>query len=188
MDTPRMRKIGKGVNFRRNNISFHTRHEKLVWSIILTGTHQRRVITSFVCTSCGPVEDLIPRGVCGMCDAISALSSFIIWRQRWLSWVFVVGTIKRGNSCYHNDLISCEFHVCAAVPLPFPPCSSLLFTLNHCYPLLTTKGEEKGDILCSRTSSLLSQCIDQTFSFAILIHFFYLIQKIPKDSGHRERT
>ena len=126
-----MRKMGKGLDFRRNNVSFHTGHEKWVWSIILNGTCQRRVITSFVHTSRCPLQDLIPRGICEMWDTFSTLFWFIVWRQRWLRWVFMVGNIRRGNSCYHDDLISCEFRVCAAVPLPFPPCSSLLFPLNQ---------------------------------------------------------
>ena len=120
---------------------------------------------------------MLLRGICGTCDAFSAPSWFMIWRERWPSWVFVVGTVRRGNSCYHDDLIGCYFHVGAALPLPFPPRSSLLFTWNNWYPFLTTKGEEKGDLLSSRTSSLLSLLIRH---FHVLFSSTFLLN--PKDS------
>lgn len=97
---PRMREIVKGGIFSRDNVSFHTRHEKWVWSIILAGTHQKRVITSFGHTGCGLVEDSISGCICGIRDASSALFQFIIPRQRCLSWLFVVGIIRRGSGCY----------------------------------------------------------------------------------------
>lgn len=99
-----MRKIVRGIKIRRNNASFHTAREKWAWSIILTGTRQERVISSFIRTSrIQPVEDLTPRGICGMCDAFSAPSYFIVWRQRWLSWVFMMSTVRSGKSCYDDS-------------------------------------------------------------------------------------
>lgn len=107
MKIPRMRKIVKEVIFSRDNVSFHTRHKKWEWSITLAGTHQKRVITSCGHTACGPVEDFIPGRICGICDALSALSWFIIWRQRCLSWFFVVGTLRRGSRCHHKVRCPC---------------------------------------------------------------------------------
>lgn len=174
-----MRKTGKRASFRRNNVSFHTRCEKWVQSIIFTGTHRRRVITSCGHSACGPVENFIPRGIRGICDAFSAHFWFIIPRQRCLSWLFVVVTIRRDSSCCDglitDDLnrlfISCEFHVCAVVAFPLPSHPSLLFPLKHCYPFLSTKRAEKWDLV-SCTSSLLSHSFDETYPFAILICFF----------------
>lgn len=172
-----MRKTRK-VSFRRNNVSFHTRHEKWVQSIIFTGTQWRRVITSFVHSGCGPVENFIPRGIRGIRDAFSAHFQFIIPRQKWLSWLFVVGTIRRGNSCYDGlitDDLSTDYLIAVNS-------TCVLLWPSHYHPIqascspqstVTLFSPQKGqrrETLC--TSSLLPHSFGETYPFAVLACFF----------------